>query len=386
MRVLFITSWYPTRDSPLNGIYVRDHAKAVKLFDDVMVLHTAGSNSRLKRPWVIEEETDPDLTEGVLTYRVWHRLFHIPTVTYVAYLCSVFRAFRLTTVSKGFRPDIIHAQVFEAAVPAVMVGKIYGIPVVVSEHSSKFPRRLMGSFDVWKARFSFRFAKLVMPVSRFLQSAIEGYEVKARFLVVPNVGDTKLFFPNRDKTSGGNIKRLLVACLFKPSNVKGVPNLLNALAMLRREREDWHLDIIGDGPARGECECLAKKLGLAERVTFHGFKSKKELGEHMRKTDLFVVPSSLETFSVVAAEALLTGVPVITTRCGGPEEFVRQDVGLTVAPEDPGALCDGLNYMLDCLELFSRKHISEYALSMFAPERVGQKLHEIYSGECEKIE
>jgi glycosyltransferase involved in cell wall biosynthesis len=141
--------------------------------------------------------------------------------------------------------------------------------------------------------------------------------------------------------------------------------------------------MVGDGPARAEYEGLAVDSGLANKVTFHGLKAKSEVAEFMRQADLLVLPSLFETFSVVAAEALTTGTPVLTTRCGGPEEYINEDVGLVVPPADAEALCEGLDYMLDHLEKFNPSKISRYAIERFSPDRIGKQLHGIYL-ECIK--
>ncbi len=379
LKVLFITAWYPTNEQPVGGVIVREHAKAARLYDDVVVLHCAGPDATLKGLWRMEQESDENLTEGIPTYRVWHRNSPIPKTSYLIYLWSAFQAFRRIT-TKGVRWDIIHAHVFEAALPAVLIGMAHRIPVVVTEHWTLFPRKLLDPFSIWKSSIAFRWAQVVMPVTRSLQQAIEAYGIKARFRVVPNVVDTQLFYPNSSpQSTKQSLKRLLFVGLLDLSHKKGVPYLLQALAQLRRQRDDWHLDIVGDGPARAEYERLAIDSGLAARVTFHGLKSKREVAEFMRQAHLFVLPSLFETFAAVAAEALATGTPVLSTRCGGPEEFIVDDVGMVVPPANAEALWKGLDYMLNHLDRFPPHQLSRYATERFSPERVGEQLHTIYT-------
>jgi hypothetical protein len=81
LKVLFITAWYPTREVPVQGVFGREHAKAVQLYDDVVVLHLAGSDPTLRTMWRIEQEANETLTEGIPTYRVWHRRFPVPKLS-----------------------------------------------------------------------------------------------------------------------------------------------------------------------------------------------------------------------------------------------------------------------------------------------------------------
>ena len=127
-----------------------------------------------------------------------------------------------------------------------------------------------------------------------------------------------------------------------------------------------------------EYEQLTGELKLCDKVTFHGLKPKPAVAEFMRRADLFVLPSLFETFSAPAAEALATGTPVLATRCGGPEEFVVDDVGVLVSPGDADALRGGLDYMLDRLQRYSRRGLSQYARERFSLEVVGAKLHAVY--------
>ena len=374
LKVLFITTWYPTKENPVSGIFVREHAKAVRLYDDVVVLHLMGEDPKLKGFWRIEREVDETFTENIPTFRVWSR--HFPIIK-ARYFYGILKSFPYI-ISKGFRPDIIHSHIYVTGISSVLVGKLYRIPVVITEHSTEFPRKLLRSRDVWKSRFAFNRANMVFPVSNSLQRAMEEYGIEARFQVIPNVVDTNLFYPDSSDRLKSPTKRLLTVALLDSSHKKGIPLLLNALAYLTSKRDDWRLNILGDGPARTEYQRLTVDLGLANKVTFHGLKSKPEVAEFMRQSDLLVVPSLFETFSVVTAEALAAGIPVLATNCGGPEEFVTNDVGLLVPPGSVDALVGGLDYMLNHLERFKPDETSCYAAEHFSYAGVGEQLHENY--------
>jgi glycosyltransferase involved in cell wall biosynthesis len=374
MKILFLTTWYPTKI--IQSLeFIKEHAKAVSLFNDVIVLHSSAAILNLKGLYRIEKETDERITEGILTYRVWRKKLPIKIMSYLNFNWSIVKGFKYI-ISSGFKPDIIHAHIYEAGVPAVLIGKLYNIPVVITEHSSSFTRKLLSKFEIFKANLAFRWAKVVMPVSNALQKGIQDYGINVHFCVIPNAVNTTLFYYNPHLKEVSHRKRILFVGLLVP--VKGLPFLFNALAQLKLKREDWHLDIIGDGPERKIYEKIVKDLGLSKQITFHGLKSKAEVASFMQKTDLFVLPSLFETFSVVTAEALVTGIPVLVTNCGGPEEFVTEDVGLVIPSGNSEALYVALDYMLNNLEQYDSNYISNYATNKFSPENVGKQLQNIY--------
>jgi len=376
LKVLFVTNWYPTREHPVEGVFVQEHAKAVQLYDDVKVLHCAGPDPSLKRLCRIEEETDLGFAEGIPTLRVWYRRIPIPKIWYSVYFWSIFKTFR-HIISEGFRPDIIHAHVYEAGAPSVLIAKLYRIPAVVTEHFTGFPRKLIRGMHTWTAQFAFERADLVMPVSKSLQKAIEEYGINARFEVVPNVVDTKLFNPGPYPQLDNQLKRLLFVGMLGPSHKKGVPYLLTSLSMLRQLRDDWLLDIVGEGPAREEYERMAEDLGLHDKIVFHGLKTKQEISEFMRQADIFVLPSLWENLPCVLIEAMASGLPIVSTLVGGIPELIDDGIGILIPPGDADKLLHAIVQMMESLNRFDRRAIAQTAIQ-YSPESVGGMIHSIY--------
>lgn len=343
------------------------------------MLHMAGRCPHLRTRYLVEREADEAVTEGVPTHRVRHCCAPVPGWSFLWETYSALRAFQQIQ-REGFRPDLLHAHVFDAGFAAVLLGKLYRLPVVITEHFTAFPMKALSRRQVRKARFAFSRAQLVLPVSLPLQRAIEGYGIRARFRVVPNPVDTALFHPKAAVPSA-QVKRLLSVCALDGRHKKGIPVLLQALASLRKKREDWVLDVIGDGPARDGYVQRAAELALLDKVSFLGARPHAEIAERMRESHLLVVSSLYETFSVVAIEALATGTPVLATRCGGPEEFITPEVGMLVPSNDAEALCRGIDYMLDHLTDFPPSRLSAYAAERFSLASVGRQLHAVYE-EC----
>lgn len=372
---MFITEWYPTAAQPVAGIFVREHAKSVAIYDDVVVLHPMAKDPALPEARRLVRDTDEMLTAGLSTYRLQRRPARMPGFSSVGYIQGVVASAR-QLMANGFRPDIIHAHIYEAGMPAVIFGAREHIPVVITEHASAFFRHQLPPWQLWKARFAFERANRVLPVSRALQNDIEAYDIRARFTIVPNAVDTTLFHPPVQPARAPGPLRLLFVGTLIP--LKGLDYLLRALAQMQRRREEWQLDVIGDGPQRTAYELLAGELSVAQHVTFHGFKSKLEVAELMRRADLFVLASLHETFSVVCVEALASGLPVVATRCGGPEDFVDETVGRLVPPGDSEALARTLSEMLEDLPRFVPARLAQYAAERFSYERIGLQLDSIY--------
>jgi glycosyltransferase involved in cell wall biosynthesis len=216
-------------------------------------------------------------------------------------------------------------------------------------------------------------------VSTTLRQAIQAYGIKANFEVIPNAVNTSLFSPPGRKDKKLPWKLLTVA-LLDPSEKKGIRYLLQAAALLSNTR-DVHVDIIGDGPKRQEYERLTVHLDIANKVTFHGLKSKPDVCELMRQADIFVLPSLQENCPCVIIEAMASGLPIVATKVGGIPEIVPPFAGVLIPPKDAHALASALSRVMNQVsegKHFSPKAISDYAKENFSYEAVGKHLHELY--------
>jgi glycosyltransferase involved in cell wall biosynthesis len=376
LNILFLTPWYPTKEHIYAGVFVREYAKAMQKYNNVVVLHVGIADQSIPRWWGTQRENDEDLTDGIPSYRAVYRCARMRGCSWPRYWVSVIRS--VAALSKEYGPfDLVHAHVFSTGSAALLIGRWYGIPVVISEHYTGFARGSFSRSQIRQAQRVFRGADAVLPVSHALQRAIEQYGIKASFRVVPNTVNTDLFSFKRFSPAPDGTVRLLTVTSFVAH--KGLAALLRALSQVSWRDRPWHLDVVGGGPDAVQHRNMADELGLAAHVTFHGSMLKSEVARMMRGADLFVLPSLVETFSVATAEALASGVPVLVTRCGGPEEFVEESCGMVVPPGDATALAEGLMGMLDRLKSYDRKEIARTARERFGYEAVATVLDEVYT-------
>lgn len=123
---------------------------------------------------------------------------------------------------------------------------------------------------------------------------------------------------------------------------KMVDLLLEAFVPVAKQH-NARLDIIGEGDERAKLEAIAKKLGIASSVTFHGWKNYKDSAEILAKASALVFPSLRECGGAVVMEAMAVGLPVIAADWGGPADYVGDDgAGILIKPDTKEGFIQGL--------------------------------------------
>lgn len=139
-----------------------------------------------------------------------------------------------------------------------------------------------------------------------------------------------------------------IFCAARLAPEKGIEFLVQALALLIAKNRDVHLRLAGDGPSRAALEDTARKLGVADRVSFLGNLSEQDVAQELSSSDLFVLPSLAEGVPVSIMEAMAIGVPVIATNIAGTSELVESGkTGFLVRPTDFQAIADAVVTMMD---------------------------------------
>jgi glycosyltransferase involved in cell wall biosynthesis len=118
---------------------------------------------------------------------------------------------------------------------------------------------------------------------------------------------------------------------------KNIGLLLQAVARLRAAGAECRLRLAGTEPSPA-LRALVDSLGLTGAVEFVGALRRDQLPDFYRSLDVFVIPSHQEGLCIAGIEAMAAGVPVVSTRCGGPEDFVRPGETGLLAADDPAEL------------------------------------------------
>lgn len=139
--------------------------------------------------------------------------------------------------------------------------------------------------------------------------------------------------------------------------VKGLPLLLESIAILRERYPHIHLDIVGAGPEKARLEATLSRYGIEEHVTLHGYWSQAQLRERLSRYGIFVMASFAEGIPLVLMEAMAAGVPVIAPRVGGIPELIEDHVsGLLFHPGKVDDLVEKIELLMEDEQLWSQLH------------------------------
>ena len=378
MHVLVLPSWYSTPEVPWNGLFFEDQAVALAragarvgiAFVEMRGLRNL-SPSRLRESHfqVVSSEH-----RGVTLLRMkgWN------TVAQTAAGARVWAALSNRLVARYVRrhgvPDVIHAHAaLWAGRVAVRMARTLSRPCVVTEHSSVVMRGALTPSERHEANRVYRQADAVLAVSRVLLQAVEAIAGSPLGRVVPNAVDFEFFSlpaaPRRREP-------FTYLCVCNLITNKRVDRLIAAFASASNACPGSRLVIVGDGPDAGRLRRLADQSAVARQVEFAGGLSPEGVRARLWTANALVLPSAFETFGVVLVEALATGIPVISTRCGGPEDIVEPELGLLVEGDDDEALAEAM--VAVTTRTYPEGDLRRRAMARFSFENVARMLLGVY--------
>ncbi len=276
-------------------------------------------------------------------------------------------------IIRRWQPDVLHTHfAVPSGAAAYALSRLTGLPYLLTAHLGDVPGGVPEKTDRW-FRWVFPFtipiwrrAAHIVAVSAFTRDlARRHYGVDVQ--VIPNGVDTALLNPGEIRV--GNPPRILFAGRLSPQ--KNVPGLVRILGRVRDL--PWTATVVGDGPQRAEVEAEIARLGLEERVAMPGWVSPDAVVEHMRESDILLMPSLSEGMPVVGVQALATGLALVVSDIGGFADLVRNgENGFLCPVQDEAVFAERLRSLLcspDRLQAFrvaSREHARHFDLEHIA--------------------
>ena len=282
-----------------------------------------------------------------------------------------------------FQFNIIHAHFsYPDGVVAMWLSRRYRVPYLITEHALWTNWMGNNSFIRGLAVKAVNCSAYTIAATPALKDSISHFTKQSdNIKIIPNGVDAEEFSLSDNIRKAGTCRLLFVGFI---NHNKGVDILLHALSNLVRWNPDIHLTLIGDSLyAASDIEKnhvyhLAGKLGLESHLTFAGLKQPREVAQYMSESDVLILPSRRETFGSVIIEALACGIPVVATRCGGPEYILNEEVGLLVPKEDPEALANGIRHVLEHREKYKPETLHSYATKLYSWDIIARENYTLY--------
>jgi L-malate glycosyltransferase len=375
MKILFLNHEYPPIGGG-GGVWTQDICRILNRRGHHIKVITSHMHGLPKREQI----------DGVSIIRLrslrkeYYRASFLSMGFYIirSFICSM-------SIIRRWRPDIIQA-VF--AVPAGVVGflinKLTGIPYVISAHLGDVPGGVPDKTDKW-FRWIFPFtvsvirnAKTITAVSSYTGSLLQ-QSYKINPIIIPNGYD-----PDSIPEHAVQVNRPPVVVFAGRFVVqKNLVELVEIMASLKDVQ--WQCKLIGDGPLRKTIEETITTYGLSDRFIITGWLPAEQVVDHLRSSDLLLMPSLSEGQSIVGINALASGLAIVAYNVGGFDELVVNGMnGILVKPGEKQKMSAELRtYLENPDKLLKARMASLNHAKRFDLNRIVDSYKEIYQNVTE---
>ncbi|MDG2266565.1 MAG: glycosyltransferase [Candidatus Marinimicrobia bacterium] len=376
MKLLIVPSWYPTNIHPESGTFFRDRAKILQQcgFSITIATHILHSTKDILKFKQNDNDINPEVDDGVVVYKTEsiNPFPKMPNKTFNHYKKLILSLVKnVINISK---PEFvfINSSLYGGAALAKYLHSEM-IPFMVSEHLKEFI--LKNQFSLFQKECineCYNYSSKIITTSKVLKNEIiNNFNINSkRVLLIPNPADTKYFLPKRSKT--GDTFTFISVALLRPE--KRLDILIKAFAILSKHIPNIVLTVIGDGPEKNKLKLLSHKLGVNNRINFIGYQNKIAVSDILRDHDALVLSSEVETFGVVIVEAMSVGLPVIATKCGGPESIVVAETGVLVDSNDKNKLSVAMKNMIEDYNNYDSNTIRQIAINIYGDKAYGDNI------------
>jgi len=387
-KILFLSAWYPNREDPMFGLFVKRHAMAAALYEKVAVLYICHSNKMSNKSYEIEinHTTNGQLLEVIIYYKSHSNKFTKklkPIINNFRYIKAFIKGWKLIKINFG-EPNLIHVNILtRTAIIALYFKIIHNIPYIITEHWSRYlpsVNTYKGIIRQFFTKLTVKQAKALLVVSDNLRKAMANHNIiNKNTFIINNVVDTNIFVPKPAEKENGISYRLIQISCFEDKS-KNISGMLRALKRLTNIRQDFVLHLIGEGQDKLYIKNLAEKLDLKDKyIKFDGLMiNPQTVAEAIGKSHILILFSNYENIPVVINEAFSCGKPVVATKVGGINEIVTPNCGILVEPNDEQDFALAIDKMLNNLDKYDPQNIRQKIINKYSMESVGYELYTLY--------
>lgn len=384
MHILILPSWYPTYPGDFGGSFFREQALA--LHQHGCQVGVISPQLRSLRQWKTifsgKRGAEEELDQGMPTYRLhgmnWYP--RLPVLGRRKWLEDGLKLFE-HYVQKNRKPDLLHVHsIFNAGILAYEIHKQYAIPFCITEHSSAFARGLVSDKEIKIAKDVVAQSSKNFAVSNeFSKLLTQMLSSSSPWEVMENLVNQKFLEKSIAKKTTSKFTFINVA---GANENKCQSNIVDAFSRKFQKNKNVQLLIAGDGPELLRLKQRAAALGIEAQVKFPGKISRDQVLQQMSESNAFVLSSRYETFGVVVIEALALGLPVIATRCGGPETILREQDGILVPVDDIENLAQAMESVYENYDQYDPCEIRQACKARFSEEAISNRLMTAYEEVC----
>jgi len=302
-------------------------------------------------------------------------------------------------ILKRFKPDLIHThQLAGVGLEALIDSKILKIPMIGTNHTpiSEFVKytpikaiwfqKLAQKYDVWY----FNHCQFVSSPSNPVLDEMRTLGFNKPSHPVSNPLELDLFKKEYDKKT---LKKELDFSDFtllycgRLASEKHVDLIIKAAAELRKVIPEIQVVLSGTGSEKENLIKLAKDLGISDKVKISGYiENKEDFIKLYKASEVFLMLGTAETQSIVMMQAMASGLPVIGVRAWGLVDYIYDQNGILIEPNDLKALTEKILY------LYKNKNVREKLgdggrvfVQNFTPEKIAKAWEDIYSSVLSKL-
>lgn len=362
MNILLIPSWYPTPQKPLHGSFFHEQAQFLQKKADIQFRVLYGEKksypllkwvwiwllSFFKEVWTVSKANVQQGPEAFGFDLPANR--RIPDSLQIGLELRLFQKAYASVGGSGWTPQLIHAQSgMDGGIYAHHISKKTGIPFVIMEHQvfvfhyySKQRSTLI--MDAFKA------AKRTAAVSYDERRQVMMNQPACNPAVIWNLVDEDMYTIDIGKRNA----EFTVVTILNSLPIKGAAEFLEAMALVLQRDPSVRYIMIGKGadaksPHASENLFVhnSRDLGIYEKGEFLPFVQREQISDVLNRAHVFVSPSIQEPHGIAVREAMMCGLPVISTANGGVEDSIKPETGVVVPVRDAEAMAKVILKMKD---------------------------------------
>ena len=367
MRIFVYSYGIPCSKYPNFGIFAFDHASALAdSGHEVIMLILDLRSIRRKRKLFLSNYNKNNLKVIQLSLPIGR----MPRVIHDSIDLLLSKFLIRFGMKKFGNPDLIHSHFLRQSYSISVQKKLPIVKLFSTIHDGHLMYNLAYS-DIKKLK-QIELNTVILTVSPKLQSILTEYSINS--IMINNMIDENIFNYNDERQK---IQKNIVLSAGALIDGKGMYDLIKACQELSITNYS-KLIIMGDGPEREKLVNYVFENNLTENIEFYGLYNRIQFADKLISAKYFILASKTESFGVVYAEALASGIPIIATKCGGPENLVEDSNGLLVELNNQSKLVEAILYMEKNYSSYDSKLISQKTLSEYGTKSVINKLINLY--------